>query len=138
MADVEIVSPERARELLDGGYLYVDVRSEEEFEQGHVPGAVNVPIAPSQEFVSTMQACFDRSEKLLLGCRTGTRSRQAVTLLRAVGFSALAEMRAGIDGSRDAFGRLTPGWKSKGLPLETGAPKGRRHADVKIRTLPPR
>jgi rhodanese-related sulfurtransferase len=38
MSEIKSVSPEQAQSLLD------DVRSEPEFEQGHVPGAVNVPL----------------------------------------------------------------------------------------------
>ncbi|MCH2580316.1 MAG: hypothetical protein MK133_03850 [Planctomycetes bacterium] len=45
--DIKRIDPEEARELLDSGesYTYLDVRSEEEFAQGHVPGAVNSPVA---------------------------------------------------------------------------------------------
>ena len=45
--DIKRIDPEEARELLDSGesYTYLDVRSEEEFAQGHVPGSVNIPPA---------------------------------------------------------------------------------------------
>ena len=39
------VTPEEAKALLDQGYVYVDVRSEQEFESGHPAGALNVPIS---------------------------------------------------------------------------------------------
>jgi rhodanese-related sulfurtransferase len=135
------VSVDEARELLDQGYVYIDVRSEPEFEQGHVPGALNVPIshrteqgmAPNAEFLQVMQAAFGKDERLLLACKAGGRAVKAATQLAQAGFSELVVMGAGFDGSRDAFGRPVPGWSQKGLPVEPGAPPGQAYTDVKAR-----
>jgi rhodanese-related sulfurtransferase len=43
MVDIKRVSAREARALMDAGYAYVDVRSEQEFDLGHPSGAVNVP-----------------------------------------------------------------------------------------------
>jgi rhodanese-related sulfurtransferase len=145
MSDIERVSPEEARDLLESasGYTYVDVRSEPEFDRGHPPGALNVPfmcrgpvgLVPNTEFVSVMLAAFERNARLLLGCQSGNRSRKAVAALAAAGFTELRELRTGWDGSRDAFGRLEPGWSKVGLPVETGFPEGQAYADVQKRRL---
>ena len=135
------VSPEEAAALLAQGYVYVDVRSEPEFEAGHVPGALNVPLlhqgpggmTPNPEFLSVMQQAFGSGEKMVVGCKAGGRSKKAVDQLAQVGFSELAEMSAGWDGSRDAFGRSVPGWSKKELPVEQGKPAGQAYADVKQR-----
>jgi rhodanese-related sulfurtransferase len=141
MSDIERVSPEEARDLLASGYTYVDVRSEPEFERGHPPGALNVPfmhrgpagLMPNTEFASVMLAAFERNARLLLGCQSGNRSRKAVAALADAGFTELRELRTGWDGSRDAFGRLEPGWSKVGLPVETGFPEGQAYADVQKR-----
>lgn len=142
MSDIARVSPQEASSLLsDGGYIYVDVRTESEFEGGHPPGALNVPfmlrgaagMVPNAEFVSVMEAAFDKEARLLLACQSGNRSRKAAAALAATGFSALQELRTGWDGSRDAFGRLEPGWSKVGLPVETGLPDGQKYADVRGR-----
>lgn len=142
MAEIRGVSPEEAQELVDQeGWVYVDVRSEPEFEQGHPPGALNVPLlhmgpggmTPNPEFLQVMQSAFGRDEKLLLGCRSGGRSRRAAEMLAQQGYSALADLVTGWEGSRDDFGRPLPGWSKKNLPVETGAPAGQRYADVKQR-----
>src|SRR5262245_24358129 len=83
VAPIQRVSPEEAVALLDQGYVYVDVRSEPEFEAGHVPGAFNVPLkhatslgaemTPNDEFLDVMRAAFAKDDKLLLGCRSGRR-----------------------------------------------------------------
>lgn len=142
MTQARSVSPEEASKLLAEGYVYVDVRSEPEFEAGHVPGAFNVPLmhrgpggmSPNAEFLSVMQQAFGTGEKLVVGCQAGARSKKAVDQLAAAGFSNLAEMSAGWGGSRDAFGRPVPGWAAQGLPVEPGKPTGQAYADVKTRT----
>jgi len=138
---VKQVTPEEAAKLLEQGYVYVDVRSEPEFEQGHPPGAVNVPIShaspagmtPNEEFVEVMKRAFPGDARLVVGCKAGPRSKRAVAMLEQAGFTDLCEMSAGFSGTRDAFGRPVPGWSSAGLPVETGTPAGQSYADVKSR-----
>jgi rhodanese-related sulfurtransferase len=141
VAAIKTVSPEEANELLEQGHTYIDVRSEPEFEAGHVPGSLNVPLlhmgpagmTPNSEFLDVMQSVFAKNEKLVVGCRSGGRSARAAQMLAQAGFNEICDMAAGWEGSRDAFGRPTPGWSRKGLPVETGAPTGQRYADVKSR-----
>ncbi|HXK20989.1 MAG TPA: rhodanese-like domain-containing protein, partial [Polyangiaceae bacterium] len=112
------------------------------FEAGHVPGALNVPIShrgpgglvANPEFLSAMQQGFGTGEKMVVGCKSGSRSKRAAEQLAQAGFTELAEMSAGFDGSRDAFGRALPGWSKLGLPIEAGKPTGQAYADVKQRT----
>jgi rhodanese-related sulfurtransferase len=141
MSDAPRVSPEEAKELLAAGFLYVDVRTEAEFEAGHVPGALNVPyqtrgaagLVENPEFLAVMTKAFSKDAPLLIGCQTGARSLKAARSLAEAGFSNLQELRTGFSGSRDAFGRPEPGWSKVGLPIETGATPGQRYADVKAR-----
>ena len=136
------VTPEEAQNLLGEGYVYVDVRSEPEFEAGHPAGAMNVPIShmgaagfeSNPDFLAVVEKAFAKDEKLVIGCKTGARSRRAAAMLVSAGFTTVADMIAGFAGSRDAFGRPTPGWSQKGLPIETGSPEGRSYADVKQRS----
>jgi rhodanese-related sulfurtransferase len=136
------VTPEEAAALLAQGYVYVDVRSEPEFEAGHVPGALNVPIShqgptgmtPNPEFLAVMQQAFGKGEQLVVGCKAGGRSKKAVEQLAQAGFSELSDMSAGWDGARDAFGRVVPGWSKLNLPVETGKTPGQSYSDVKQRS----
>jgi len=135
------VTPEEAQALIAEGHTYVDVRSEPEFEAGHPAGALNVPLSnmgpgglePNADFTSVMERAFPKDAKLVIGCKTGGRSRRAVAMLEAAGYTALTDMVAGFAGARDAFGRPNPGWSQKGLPVETGTPPGTSYADVKKR-----
>lgn len=138
---IKAVTPEQAAEFIQEGAVYLDVRSEVEFEQGHPPGALNVPIAhlgpsgmtPNAEFLQVVTRAFGKSERLVLGCKAGGRSRRAAEMLERAGYVDLSDMSAGFDGSRDAFGRPLAGWSKRSLPVETGQPEGRRYADVKNR-----
>lgn len=141
MSEIKPVTPEQAAQLISEGHVYVDVRSEPEFEQGHVPGALNVPLmhlgpggmTPNHEFLGVMESSFGKGEKLVIGCRSGGRSRRAAELLAQAGFVDLADLTTGWEGSRDPFGRLTPGWSKLGMPTEAGKPAGQSYADVKGR-----
>jgi rhodanese-related sulfurtransferase len=141
LSDIERVSPLVAQDLIASGYTYIDVRSEPEFEQGHPPGALNVPfmhrgpagLVPNTEFVAVVEAAFGKDERLLIGCQSGGRSKKAVALLAQAGFTQLRELGTGFGGSRDAFGRVEAGWSKVGLPIETGSTAGQRYLDVKNR-----
>ncbi|HTQ06527.1 MAG TPA: rhodanese-like domain-containing protein [Polyangiaceae bacterium] len=135
------VTPEEAQALMAEGHTYVDVRSEPEFEAGHPAGAVNVPLSnmgpgglePNADFMTVMERAFPKDAKLVIGCKTGARSRRAAAMLEAAGYTSIADMVAGFAGARDAFGRPNPGWTQKALPVDTGAPAGKSYADVKKR-----
>src|SRR5689334_16728850 len=129
MSTITRISPAEAQEKLAQGYTYVDVRSEQEFADGHPAGAVNVPLmhagpagmAPNPEFLTVMKALFPTDAKLVLGCRGGVRSLRAADALVAEGFTGLLDQRAGWEGAKDAFGAVSePGWSKVGLPIETG------------------
>lgn len=144
VAEIRSVTPEEAAVLLAEGYVYVDVRSEPEFEAGHVPGALNVPLlhqttagagmTANPEFLQVMKEAFAPGEKLIIGCKAGGRSKKAAEQLLQAGYTELSDMSAGWEGSRDAFGRALPGWSKKELPVEHGKPDGQAYADVKRRS----
>ena len=141
MAEIKAVNPEEAAELLSQGHVYVDVRSEPEFEEGHPAGALNVPLlnagpvglAPNPDFLSVMEAAFGKDEPLVIGCKAGGRSKRAVEILAKAGFSRLSDQVAGFDAGKDAFGRALPGWGRTALPVGKGRPAGQTYADVKQR-----
>jgi rhodanese-related sulfurtransferase len=85
------------------------------------------------EFVDVMLAAFRTTDPLVVGCRSGARSRTAIERLSVLGFSVLAQLRYGFSGARDAFGRLLPGWERLGLPIETGDAASRAYAALRER-----
>ncbi len=135
MADIRRISPAEAHAKLAEGYVYVDVRTEVEFNEGHPSGAFNVPgpagQQPNPDFLRVMLANFPKNTKIVVGCRSGGRSLRAANALVDNGYTNVFDQRAGWDGARDAFGQLTePGWTRVGLPAEKGQPAGRAYADL--------
>lgn len=126
--------PESNALMQEQDYIYIDVRTPEEFEAGHPEGAFNIPVnlrdpelgrmIPNEEFVSIVEAHFAKDAKLLLGCRSGVRSTRAAMMLDAVGYTDLAENYPGWMGARDG----SPGWSLCDVPQATGQPDGRSYS----------
>ena len=78
---VEEESPASLHERLEGGddVQVVDIRSEREYEQGHVPGAVNVPMS---RFASEIER-HDWGDDVVVACPIGESSIQAARLLQS-------------------------------------------------------
>jgi len=124
------VPPEEARDLVEKeGYVYVDVRSVPEFEQGHPTGAYNVPLlhmgpggmTPNPDFTSVMEKSFPKDAKLVVGCKAGGRSLRAASMLLATGFADVVDQRCGFEGSPNPAGGVDPGWRPRGLPVSKSA-----------------
>jgi len=123
--------PPQAHEILKSNpdAIYLDVRTEPEFAQGHPDGAINVPVVfikgPGQmelngEFVDVVAKTLPREKKLVVGCLAGGRSQRACELLEAAGYADLTNVRGGFGGARDASGKVVvAGWRDAGLPVST-------------------
>ena len=79
-----LVSPAAAREWLKKGARVIDVRSEEEFRGGHLPGAANIPLDRLRDEVSRLARSKD--QPLLLHCLSGTRSAMGKAMLKKMGY----------------------------------------------------
>jgi rhodanese-related sulfurtransferase len=139
MSHPRISAADAHRLMQDEGYLYLDVRTEGEFAQGHPKGAYNIPIklASAQgmqdnpRFLEIAGAAFDKQQKLVVGCKAGPRSQVAVAALISAGYATVSELGAGYGGRRDAFGRpVEPGWEAAGLPAATASEPGRDYASL--------
>lgn len=126
------ISPDEARDLLESeeGYIYLDVRSIPEFEQGHAPGAKNIPLLhrtamgmqPNEEFVDVCERALGKDAKIITACLKGGRSMRAAQVLQANGFTNVVDMRGGFDGESNPLGQIVyDGWARRGLPVTTEA-----------------
>ncbi len=84
---MSFVSAEKARQFLREGALVVDVRSPGEFNAGHVPGAMNLPLGSLANEAPSRIA--DKDKILLLHCLSGTRSGIARAQLRRLGYTSV-------------------------------------------------
>ena len=93
--DIDVTVLE-ARSLIDDkpDLVILDVRTASEYEDGHIKGAVNIPV---QELSARLDE-LSMDDELLVYCQTGNRSAQAVDILQDVGFTKIYHMNAGITG----------------------------------------
>ncbi len=71
------------------GAVIVDVRGADEYSQGHIPGAVNVPVEEIEKISSVVT---DKTTPLYTYCLRGSRSRQAVKALKEMGYTQVISM----------------------------------------------
>lgn len=85
------INAEQAKKIMDEqqGYLILDVRTKEEFEQGHIPGAV---LLPNEEIgTEEIDVLPDKDQLILVYCRSGNRSKQASQKLVDLGYTNIYE-----------------------------------------------
>jgi len=123
------VEPRQAHETLQHNpdAVYLDVRTEQEFGQGHPAGAINIPVVfikgpgqiePNPDFVAVVEKVLPRNSKLVIGCLSGGRSQRACEMLEQAGYADLTNVRGGFGGARDAAGQVVvTGWRDAGLPV---------------------
>ena len=85
------ISQDEAMKIMDeeSGYLIVDVRRPDEFAEGHIEGAINVPNEGIAEEMP--EELPDKDQLLLIYCRTGRRSKEASEKLAKIGYKNVYE-----------------------------------------------
>ncbi len=86
------VAPEELYRALGSGAVVVDVRTPEEFAQGHVPGAVNLPLEAVAQWADTLP----KDRPVYLYCRSGNRSQKAAEYLKNKGYTNLYNVEGGV------------------------------------------
>jgi rhodanese-related sulfurtransferase len=79
----------------DPNAVILDVRTEEEMEEGYIPKAINIDIYQPQEFMDELEQ-LDKSKHYYVYCRSGNRSRQACALMNSIGFANAFNLEGGV------------------------------------------
>ena len=74
--------------------LLIDVRTPEEYAEGHIEGALNIDFMNPPAFDKEFSA-LDTSKPLMIYCRSGNRSRRAAEKLKAMGFQQVFDLEGG-------------------------------------------
>lgn len=78
------ITTEEVKEILDNkneNYVLIDVREDYEFNEGHIPGAVNIPLGNIDSIT------YSTSRTIIVYCRSGNRSNQAAIKLKNMGYN---------------------------------------------------
>ncbi|WP_395747291.1 rhodanese-like domain-containing protein [Prosthecobacter sp.] len=100
-----VKADEAAKILADGKTAVIDVRTPDEFKDGHIKGAKNIDIM-SKDFEAQV-ARLDKTKPTLVHCQAGGRSTRALPVFEKLGFTHLIHLD-------DGFG----GWQAAGKPVE--------------------
>ncbi|MGI8922858.1 MAG: rhodanese-like domain-containing protein [Fimbriimonadales bacterium] len=109
---VREILPEEAGPMADTGWVLLDVREEDEYDEGHIPGAMLIPrgvleVRADLDHHKRDQRLQDRNQRFICYCGGGIRSLLAAKVLKEMGFADAVSL---CEGWR--------GWQERGLPEE--------------------
>ena len=90
MTYLTITSDEALAMLARGHVLLIDVRTPDEFEESHIPGAINLPLYELLELIEEIVPELD--QHIVIYCQTGRRSQSAAQALVYVGYTAVYDL----------------------------------------------
>ncbi|MCS7197215.1 MAG: rhodanese-like domain-containing protein [Candidatus Bipolaricaulota bacterium] len=91
----------------DPDFIVLDVRTPEEFAQGHLPGKTPMNLDFYAPDFREQLTRLDRKKTYLVYCLTGSRSEETVQIMKELGFHRIYDLKGGI-----------VAWRSAGLPLK--------------------
>lgn len=100
-----LLQPDEFKTRIDAGATLIDVRTVEEYAEGHIAGSVNMDIN-DPGFNDNVQI-LDKNKQYAVYCASGVRSGKAAEIMRKSGFTKVYTLAGGIKS-----------WKEKGLPVE--------------------
>ena len=95
---------EYAKAIEDTGIVRLDVRTAEEYADGHIANTINIDVL-KDDFEKKAKATLPKDKVIAVNCRSGKRSKNAARILVKNGFKVI-ELDAGYNG-----------WTSKGMPV---------------------
>ncbi len=100
-----VKADEAAKIIAEGKVAIIDVRTADEFKDGHIKGAQNIDIMAAD--FETQLTKLDKTQPTLVHCQAGGRSMRALKVFEKLGFKNLIHLDEG-------FG----GWEAAGKPVE--------------------
>ena len=91
------ITAQEAKKIMDEreGYIILDTRTREEYDEGHIPGAILIPHDQIREQAESVLT--DKDQLILVYCRSGRRSKLASEDLQAMGYTNIMEFGGIID-----------------------------------------
>ena len=89
------------------GEIVVDVSESAEFNKGHIPAAINIPMGEFKDNLKRLNKYRDKKKPIVLTCQSGTRAGRAAAILRKNEFSDVYTLTGGVTA-----------WEKENLPIE--------------------
>ena len=85
---IQTLNSEEVSEIIqDESLIIIDVRTEEEYESGHIEKAINIPYTEIESKVN-----YDKDQAIAVYCRTGVRSSEAAKTLEKMGYTKIYDL----------------------------------------------
>lgn len=93
----EQITADEAKKIMDNGeeYILLDVREQDEFDEGHIPGSILIPYTEIDQ--KAEEILPDKDKQILVYCRSGRRSKIASESLARLGYTNVKEFGGIID-----------------------------------------
>ncbi|KXJ60202.1 MAG: sulfurtransferase [Alteromonas sp. Nap_26] len=98
-------SPYLIERVANNEWLLIDVRSPQEFADGHIPGAVNMPHDSINDYIADLEGHKDKP--IIIYCRSGRRAQLAMKVLQDMDFSEVMHLEGDM-----------LGWSAAGLTVD--------------------
>ena len=91
------ITAEEAKHIMDTeeGYIILDVRAQDEYDAGHIPGAIVIPHTEIESRAE--EELTDKDQQILVYCRSGRRSKLAADALLELGYTNIKEFGGILD-----------------------------------------
>ncbi len=91
------ITADEAKAIMDSeeGFIILDVRSQSEYDEGHIPGAILIPNTEIE--ARAEESLPDKNQLILVYCRSGRRSKMAAEILAELGYTNIREFGGIID-----------------------------------------
>ena len=99
------ISPPEAQQRHVAGATLIDVREQVEWDAGHIPGALFIPLGQLDKEIAA--AVPDKDTEIIMQCRSGARSGRGTALLQELGYTNVVNLAGGI-----------LAWEANSLPIE--------------------
>ncbi|BCO20235.1 rhodanese-like domain-containing protein [Alteromonas sp. McT4-15] len=98
-------SPYLIERVANNDWLLIDVRSPQEFAEGHIPGAINMPHENINDYVNDLKDHKDKP--IIIYCRSGRRAKLAMKVLEELDFSEVMHLEGDM-----------LGWSAAGMSVD--------------------
>lgn len=101
------ISPQQVVQLMshESGSIVLDVREDSEYQSGHIQDSIHIPLGSLSSRVAELDKYKDKN--VILGCRSGSRSGRACSILKKNGFTKVHNLRGGV-----------MAWEKDNLPMK--------------------
>jgi rhodanese-related sulfurtransferase len=93
---MQTISPSELMKIMENKKIHlIDVREKHEFQSGHIPAAINIPLSQI-ELLKKKATAWGKNENIYLYCRSGSRSAIAARQLHKLGFQQVSHLQGGL------------------------------------------